>query len=209
MAREALLLDSNDDLTIQMSRTLVDNGYVVRILATRDRAKQFEKIPVYIHLLTENYEKILKDIDFEKIEIAIFPSPNDMLNLTFARVAKSQGVPIVIITARNNAVAKQAEEEGIEVVVPYHCVISRLLRMLNLKFTRIIPLKGEVAILEMLVTSDSKLLGKKIGEIEEGTGAKVAAVRGDAFLTSPEEELQEGDYVVAIGPQADLQELTE
>jgi len=37
----------------------------------------------------------------------------------------------------------------------------------------------------------------------------VSIIRGDDFVTSPEEEIQEGDYLVAIGPQGDLQRLTE
>jgi len=209
VAREALVLDSNDDLALQLVRVLAENGYVVRVLVPRERTKIFEKFPVYIHTLSENYEKVVKDIDFSKIEVAVFPSPNDMLNLYFARFAKSQGVPIVVITTRSSQAAKQAEELGIEAVVVYHCVLSRMLRILNLRFARIVPIRGEVAMLEMVVTADSKLLGRKIGEVEEETGAKVSIVRGDDFVTSPEEEIQEGDYLVAIGPQGDLQRLTE
>jgi len=209
VAREALVLDSNDDLALQLVRVLAENGYVVRVLAPRERTKTFEKFPVYIHTLSENYEKVVKDIDFSKIEVAVFPSPNDMLNLYFARFAKSQGVPIVVITTRSSQAAKQAEESGIEAVVVYHCVLSRMLRILNLRFARIIPIRGEVAMLEMVVTADSKVLGRKIGEVEEEAGAKVSIIRGDDFVTSPEEEIQEGDYLVAIGPQGDLQRLTE
>jgi len=209
VAREALVLDSNDDLALQLVRVLAENGYVVRVLASRERTKTFEKSPVYIHTLSENYEKVIKEIDFSKIEVSVFPSPNDMLNLYFAQFAKSQGVPIVVITTRSAQVAKQAEELGIEAVVVYHCVLSRMLRILNLRFAKIVPIRGEVAMLEMVVTADSKILGRKIGEVEEETGAKVSIIRGEDFVTSPEEEIQEGDYLVAIGPQGDLQRLTE
>jgi len=209
VAREALVLDSNDDLTIQLVRLLAENGYVVRVLVSRERTTTFEKFPIYIHILSENYEKVVKEIDFSKIEIAVFPSPNDILNLYFAQFAKSQGVPIVVITARSSQVAKQAKELGIEAVVVYHCVLSRMLRILNLRFAKIVPIRGEIAMLEMVVTADSKVLGRKIGEVEEETGAKVSIIRGEDFVTSPEEEIQEGDYLVAIGPQGDLQHLTE
>ncbi len=209
MVREALVLDSNDDLAPQLAKMLSDNGYVVRVLATRERAKIFEKEPVYIHTLTENYEKIVKEIDFSHVEIAVFPSPNEMLNLSLARLAKSQGVPMVVIVARSASVAKQAEDEGITAIITYHCVVSRLLRMLNLKFTRIIPIKGGVALLEMLVTSDSKVLGRSVGELEEETGAKIAVVRDDGFISAKDAEIQEGDYLIAVGPQEDLQTLAD
>ncbi len=209
MVREALVLDSNDDLAPQLAKMLSDNGYVVRVLATRERAKIFEKEPVYIHTLTENYEKIVKEIDFSHVEMAVFPSPNEMLNLSLARLARSQGVPMVVITARSASVAKQAEEEGITAIITYHCVMSRLLRMLNLKFTRIIPIKGGVALLEMLVTSDSKVLGRSVGELEEETGAKIAVVRDDGFISAKDAEIQEGDYLIAVGPQEDLQTLAD
>lgn len=209
MVREALVLDSNDDLAPQLAKMLSDNGYVVRVLATRERAKIFEKEPVYIHTLTENYEKIVKEIDFSHVEIAVFPSPNEMLNLSLARLAKSQGVPMVVIVARSASVAKQAEDEGITAIITYHCVVSRLLRMLNLKFTRIIPIKGGVALLEMLVTSDSKVLGRSVGELEEETGAKIAVVRDDGFISAKDAEIQEGDYLIAVGPQGDLQTLAD
>lgn len=209
MVREALVLDSNDDLAPQLAKMLSDNGYVVRVLATRERAKIFEKEPVYIHTLTENYEKIVKEIDFSHVEVAVFPSPNEMLNLSLARLAKSQGVPMVVIVARSASVAKQAEDEGITAIITYHCVVSRLLRMLNLKFTRIIPIKGGVALLEMLVTSDSKVLGRSVGELEEETGAKIAVVRDDGFISAKDAEIQEGDYLIAVGPQEDLQTLAD
>jgi K+ transport systems, NAD-binding component len=207
VAREAVVLDSNDDLVPQLAKMLSDNGYVVRILTMPGRAKIFEKEPVYIHALTENYEKIVKEIDFSRVEIAVFPSPNEALNLSLARIAKSQGVPIVVIVARSASVAKQAEDEGIIAVIAYHCVMSRLLRLLNLRFTRIVPIKSGVALLEMLVTSDSNLLGRSLGEVEEETGAKAAVVRGDSFMTSKDVEIQEGDYLIAVGPQEDLQRL--
>jgi trk system potassium uptake protein TrkA len=209
VVREALVLDSNDDLAPQLAKMLSDNGYVVRVLATRERAKIFEKEPVYIHTLTENYEKIVKEIDFTHVEMAVFPSPNEMLNLSLARLAKSQGVPMVVIVARSASVAKQAEDEGITAIITYHCVVSRLLRMLNLKFTRIIPIKGGVALLEMLVTSDSKVLGRSVGELEEETGAKIAVVRDDGFISAKDAEIQEGDYLIAVGPQEDLQTLAD
>lgn len=209
MVREALVLDSNDDLAPQLAKMLSDNGYVVRVLATRERAKIFEKEPVYIHTLTENYEKIVKEIDFSHVEMAVFPSPNEMLNLSLARLARSQGVPMVVIVARSASVAKQAEDEGITAIITYHCVVSRLLRMLNLKFTRIIPIKGGVALLEMLVTSDSKVLGRSVGELEEETGAKIAVVRDDGFISAKDAEIQEGDYLIAVGPQEDLQTLAD
>ncbi|MFZ8841413.1 MAG: TrkA C-terminal domain-containing protein [Pyrobaculum sp.] len=209
MVREALVLDSNDDLAPQLAKMLSDNGYVVRVLATRERAKIFEKEPVYIHTLTENYEKVVKEIDFSHVEMAVFPSPNEMLNLSLARLAKSQGVPMVVIVARSASVAKQAEDEGITAIITYHCVVSRLLRMLNLKFTRIIPIKGGVALLEMLVTSDSKVLGRSVGELEEETGAKIAVVRDDGFISAKDAEIQEGDYLIAVGPQEDLQTLAD
>jgi trk system potassium uptake protein TrkA len=209
VVREALVLDSNDDLAPQLAKMLSDNGYVVRVLATRERAKIFEKEPVYIHTLTENYEKVFKEIDFSHVEMAAFPSPNEMLNLSLARLAKSQGVPMVVIVARSASVAKQAEDEGITAIITYHCVVSRLLRMLNLKFTRIIPIKGGVALLEMLVTSDSKVLGRSVGELEEETGAKIAVVRDDGFISAKDAEIQEGDYLIAVGPQEDLQTLAD
>jgi trk system potassium uptake protein TrkA len=209
VVREALVLDSNDDLAPQLAKMLSDNGYVVRVLATRERAKIFEKEPVYIHTLTENYEKVVKEIDFSHVEMAVFPSPNEMLNLSLARLAKSQGVPMVVIVARSASVAKQAEDEGITAIITYHCVVSRLLRMLNLKFTRIIPIKGGVALLEMLVTSDSKVLGRSVGELEEETGAKIAVVRDDGFISAKDAEIQEGDYLIAVGPQGDLQTLAD
>ena len=209
MVREALVLDSNDDLAPQLAKMLSDNGYVVRVLATRERAKIFEKEPVYIHTLTENYEKVVKEIDFSHVEMAVFPSPNEMLNLSLARLARSQGVPMVVIVARSASVAKQAEDEGITAIITYHCVVSRLLRMLDLKFTRIIPIKGGVALLEMLVTSDSKVLGRSVGELEEETGAKIAVVRDDGFISAKDAEIQEGDYLIAVGPQEDLQTLAD
>lgn len=209
MARKALVLDSGDDLTKLVVEVLADNGYIIHLISNEYRGKEFIKYTVYIHTIkSETYEKLIEGICLEDVETALFISPNDSLNVSLAKLCRSRGVPRVIITLRNQAAEEEATEYGITAVSTSRCVLGRLYRVLNLKYTKITPLRGDFGLLEMFVTADSKPLGRGLAEIEESYGVKVALMRDDEIITSPDAVAQEGDYLIAMGAIGALRDLS-
>jgi hypothetical protein len=69
-------------------------------------------------------------------------------------------------------------------------------------------LRGDFGLLEMFVTADSKPLGRGLAEIEESYGVKVALMRDDEIITSPDAVAQEGDYLIAMGAIGALRDLS-
>ncbi|WP_167828111.1 TrkA C-terminal domain-containing protein [Thermoproteus tenax] len=209
MAKRALVLDSGDDLTRIVIEALAENGYIIHLVSNEDRGREFTKYPVYIHTIkSENYEELLNKIGLEDIEIALFISFNDSLNISLAKFCRSRGIPRVVAVLRNNRFEEEADKFGIIAVSASQCLLGRLYRVLDLKFTRITPIRGNIGFLEMLVTSDSKVLGHTIRDVDESYGVKAAILRGDEFTTSPDSEIQEGDYFMAIGPIDSLKDLS-
>ncbi|MGC9118651.1 MAG: TrkA family potassium uptake protein [Thermoproteus sp.] len=209
MARKALVLDSGDDLTKLVVEALADNGYTIHLISNEYRGKEFIKYPVYIHTIkSETYEALVDRIGLEDVETALFISPNDSLNMSLAKLCRSRGVPRVIVTLRNQAAEEEAEKYGIVTVNVSQCILGRLYRLLNLKYTRITPLRGDFGLLEMFVTADSRPLGRSLAEIEESYGVKAALIRNDEIITSPDAVAQEGDYLMAMGSLEALRDLS-
>ncbi|MEZ0248041.1 MAG: NAD-binding protein [Thermoproteus sp.] len=208
MARRALVLDSGDDLAKMVVDALAENGYTIHLISSEHRGKEFIKYPVYIHTVkAETYEEVLDNIGLEDVEIAILISPNDKLNLSIGKICRSKGVPRVIATMRNQVYVEEAEEYGIVTISASQCVLGRLYRVLNLKYTKITPLRGDFGLLEMFVTADFKAIGKSLAELEESYGVKAALIRGDEIITAPDAVIQEGDNLIAMGVLEALKDL--
>jgi Trk K+ transport system NAD-binding subunit len=62
--------------------------------------------------------------------------------------------------------------------------------------------------LESLVTGDMKIIGEKIGDLEDKYNIGITLLRGvDEIRNSENEIIQEGDYLIAIGRRESLMEL--
>ncbi|MFB6490209.1 MAG: TrkA C-terminal domain-containing protein [Thermoproteus sp. AZ2] len=209
MARKALVLDSGDDLAKYVVEALADNGYIIHLISNESRGKEFLRFPVYIHTVKgEKYEDLLEEIGLGEVEVALLISMNDGLNISLAKACRERGVPIVIASIRNSSYAEDAEKYGIAAVSTSQCLLGRIYRILNLRFSRITPLKGDVGLLEILVTADSRVIGEELGELERKYGVKASIIRENELLIDPETVVQEGDYLIIIGRHEVLKELS-
>ncbi len=158
MARKALVLDSCGDLTKLVVEALADNGYTIHLISNEYRGKEFIKYPVYMHTIksvSETYEALVDRIGLEDGETAIFIPPNDSLNMSLTKLCRSRGVPRVVVTLRNQAAGEEAGKYGIVTANVSQCILGGLYRLLNLKYTRITPFRGDFGLLEMFRSSTS------------------------------------------------------
>ncbi len=207
LTRRALILCSGDESSNNLVDLLTSNGYVVHVLTDKEDAEKYLGKPVYIHLIVdggigEDLEKVL-----DEVELAIAMSPNYDLNLSIGRILRSRGVPVVLIVVGSSDAEKEAKSDGMIPINVSKKIFEELIKILRLKFSKIVLLEGSIAVLSLHITSDSRLLGKTIGEIEDEYRATVTIIRGDNMVTDPEEEIQQDDLFIAVGNIDKLREL--
>ena len=216
MKRGALILDDLTDATINLVNILTNNGFLVHLLTSSERrADMFLVEPTYIHVLDLSdantnllsLANAISDINFDDIEVALLLSPNDELNLMLARMLREKGVPRVIVTLRGSKRVEEARNLGITVIDVTHYIIGRVQRLLSLKFSKITPISGDIYMLEMLITGDSRILGATMRDLERDYNVDTVVIREGRLIRDPDIELQANDHLIAVGSMTSLSEL--
>lgn len=191
-----------------MTDILSNNGYIVHIFTNDEKdAKRYLEKPVYIHILKEEGigEDLEKNID--EVEVAFLISFDEKLNLSLGKILKSRGVPMVVVMVRSSDAEILAQEGGMIPVNITKNVIGELISIPKLRFSKFIPIDGALGLLTLSITSDSKLLGKPLSEIEDKYMVKALILREGRYIRDPDSIVQEGDIIVMVGRSEDLREL--
>lgn len=209
MKREALILDDFSDATLNLVEVLIGNGFTVHLLTNSERARMFLLEPTYIHLFDDlsSLADALSDINLDNVEVALLLSPNDELNLMLAKMLRERGVPRVVVTLRGSRGVEEARELGVDVIDVSHHIMSRVQRFLQLRYSKITPIGGDIGMLEMLVTGDSSILGATVMDLERRYEADIVVIREGRLVRDPDTVLQVGDYLIAVGSMSSLSEL--
>jgi trk system potassium uptake protein TrkA len=209
LKREALILDDFSDATLNLVEVLIGNGFTVHLLTNSERARMFLLEPTYIHLFDDlsSLADALSDINLDNVEVALLLSPNDELNLMLAKMLRERGVPRVVVTLRGSRGVEEARELGVDVIDVSHHIMNRVQRFLQLRYSRITPISGDIGMLEMLITGDSRILGATVMDLERRYEADIIVIREGRLVRDPDTVLQVGDYLIAVGSMSSLSEL--
>ncbi|MCC6044833.1 MAG: TrkA C-terminal domain-containing protein [Desulfurococcales archaeon] len=209
MKREALILDDFSDATLNLVEVLIGNGFTVHLLTNSERARMFLLEPTYIHLFDDlsSLADALSDINLDNVEVALLLSPNDELNLMLAKMLRERGVPRVVVTLRGSRGVEEARELGVDVIDVSHHIMNRVQRFLQLRYSKITPISGDIGMLEMLITGDSRILGATVMDLERRYEADIIVIREGRLVRDPDTVLQVGDYLIAVGSMSSLSEL--
>jgi trk system potassium uptake protein TrkA len=209
LKREALILDDFSDATLNLVEVLIGNGFTVHLLTNSERARMFLLEPTYIHLFDDlsSLANTLSDINLDNVEVALLLSPNDELNLMLAKMLRERGVPRVVVTLRGSRGVEEARELGVDVIDVSHHIMNRVQRFLQLRYSRITPISGDIGMLEMLITGDSRILGATVMDLERRYEADIIVIREGRLVRDPDTVLQVGDYLIAVGSMSSLSEL--
>ena len=209
MKREALILDDFSDATLNLVEVLIGNGFTVHLLTDSERARMFLLEPTYIHLFDDlsSLADALSDINLDNVEVALLLSPNDELNLMLAKMLRERGVPRVVVTLRGSRGVEEARELGVDVIDVSHHIMNRVQRFLQLRYSKITPISGDIGMLEMLITGDSRILGATVMDLERRYEADIIVIREGRLVRDPDTVLQVGDYLIAVGSMSSLSEL--
>ncbi len=209
MKREALILDDFSDATLNLVEVLIGNGFTVHLLTNSERARMFLLEPTYIHLFDDlsSLADALSDINLDNVEVALLLSPNDELNLMLAKMLRERGVPRVVVTLRGSRGVEEARELGVDVIDVSHHIMNRVQRFLQLRYSKITPISGDIGMLETLITGDSRILGATVMDLERRYEADIIVIREGRLVRDPDTVLQVGDYLIAVGSMSSLSEL--
>jgi trk system potassium uptake protein TrkA len=209
LKREALILDDFSDATLNLVEVLIGNGFTVHLLTNSERARMFLLEPTYIHLFDDlsSLADALSDINLDNVEVALLLSPNDELNLMLAKMLRERGVPRVVVTLRGSRRVEEARELGVDVIDVSHHIMNRVQRFLQLRYSKITPISGDIGMLEMLITGDSSILGATVMDLERRYEADIIVIREGRLVRDPDTVLQVGDYLIAVGSMSSLSEL--
>jgi trk system potassium uptake protein TrkA len=209
LKREALILDDFSDATLNLVEVLIGNGFTVHLLTNSERARMFLLEPTYIHLFDDlsSLANTLSDINLDNVEVALLLSPNDELNLMLAKMLRERGVPRVVVTLRGSRGVEEARELGVDVIDVSHYIMNRVQRFLQLRYSKITPISGDICMLEMLITGDSRILGATVRDLERRYEADIIVIREGRLVRDPDTVLQVGDYLIAVGSMSSLSEL--
>lgn len=209
MKREALILDDFSDATLNLVEVLIGNGFTVHLLTNSERARMFLLEPTYIHLFDDlsSLADALSDINLDNVEVALLLSPNDELNLMLAKMLRERGVPRVVVTLRGSRRVEEARELGVDVIDVSHHIMNRVQRFLQLRYSKITPISGDIGMLETLITGDSRILGATVMDLERRYEADIIVIREGRLVRDPDTVLQVGDYLIAVGSMSSLSEL--
>jgi trk system potassium uptake protein TrkA len=209
LKREALILDDFSDATLNLVEVLIGNGFTVHLLTNSERARMFLLEPAYIHLFDDlsSLADALSDINLDNVEVALLLSPNDELNLMLAKMLRERGVPRVVVTLRGSRGVEEARELGVDVIDVSHHIMNRVQRFLQLRYSKITPISGDIGMLETLITGDSRILGATVMDLERRYEADIIVIREGRLVRDPDTVLQVGDYLIAVGSMSSLSEL--
>jgi trk system potassium uptake protein TrkA len=209
LKREALILDDFSDATLNLVEVLIGNGFTVHLLTNSERARMFLLEPTYIHLFDDlsSLANTLSDINLDNVEVALLLSPNDELNLMLAKMLRERGVPRVVVTLRGSRRVEEARELGVDVIDVSHHIMNRVQRFLQLRYSKITPISGDIGMLETLITGDSRILGATVMDLERRYEADIIVIREGRLVRDPDTVLQVGDYLIAVGSMSSLSEL--
>lgn len=208
MPRRAFLIDSGDDVALHVADVLAANGYTVHVVVESEGlGERFLEKPVYVHVMKS--PEPLEDLGvyMDEVEACIIISGSESLNLSLGRACKSEGVPIVVVSVRSSEAYREAEEAGMMPINLVQRISEEVARLLKLRFTRVIPIDDSTEVLVMRVSSDSKLIGARLGDLEEDLGARLAILREGSLVKDLEASIQTGDTLIAIGSASIIREL--
>lgn len=141
----------------------------------------------------------------DSFDVFVAATRDDERNIMASVLAKEVGAKIAISLVHQPDFAALVERLGIDfVITPRACIANRILRLVHQgQLTSLSILgEGQVEVAEMVISGNSPVIGKKLKETRakfpEGSLIAIILRGKDVIVPSGEDEVREGDSVVAI-----------
>jgi trk system potassium uptake protein TrkA len=161
---------------------------------------------------------VLKEANTEKADVVVVATPNDADNLACAILAKSLGVPRIIVRMRDPSYENAYQVAGVSKIVRVTdlMVNQMLMEIENPKVRRISTIGGGRANIFMVTVPTGALVaGQTIRQIAESRSfpehcvfiAIYAGGRGEFTIPRGEQVISEGDELFLISTAEDMRKL--
>lgn len=187
---------------IEVLSTIVPKPYV--LMASYDEEVELlSRAQGYEFVRIKDIEKLYTLEKLEEFDIAIAALEDDILNIAIARIAKSMGIPMVILFVHDIMNKDVALREGVQMFINIDNFVSSNLRLLLLPDTwviiELIPMIRFVAAVHRIIKRG--VLGIKPSALKEAIsfeGIQILAVDKIGNFID-EKPLENGDMVLVIG----------
>lgn len=153
------------------------------------------------------YEKLYLELGLDKADVVIAAHDNDMVNVFVSMLAKELRIPKIIAIVSNSFVGRFLKSYGIATEViekAKELGWAVLAKVFDTHFVDV----GDKSILVHIVSSNSRILSKTIGDLEN-EGLKVVAVVKNGVIAELKHDtvVELGDVVIVFGDKTLISKL--
>jgi len=200
-----LLENKNDVVLVEPDRKICDELYAeTGVVAVNGNCTRIE---------------VLKDAGVVKADVIVITTPHDTDNLACAILAKSLGVPQIIVRMRDPNYEKAYQVVGVNAIVRVtdFMVNQMMIEVEHPDVRYVTTIGGRANIFKVTVPENAKVAGKRIEEITKGNGFPSECVFVAAFSREKEKfsiprgghKINEGDELFLISTAANIKSATD
>ncbi len=206
----AIIVGANN-VSINVAKKLMDR-YDVVIVDSNDeacsRAFKVLKSTALVYRGDPTSEDVLNEVGIDKAEILMTLSENDELNYKVCSIARGKGVPLIIARVNNRDNVDLFRELNVNAVVVEDLILNNIETLIisdNVKSQFTDPsINLKFAVIK--INTDSRLIGKTIGELIDNYGIAVPYVVTSNGVMKPSNDyvVEGNDELVIVGPSENV-----
>jgi len=188
-----------------LSKLLVKAGYEVTVIEKDRERSNFIANEIDALVLNEDGTtiKTLEEANIEDAYALVALTKRDEINLMACLLAKDYGVPVVVARTSDPENSEVFKKLGVSAVVSPELTTAIHIEKLIMRPDVIdltVVAKGQAEILEMIVSKNSPVVGKKLKDISPRDFVVIAVYNKEGDLTIPKgnTQINEGNRVLVL-----------
>ena len=199
-----IIIVGGGDIGTALAEVLIKEKHdVILVESDEKRAEELgEKMDALILHGDASDRKILKDANIQKCGALLTLTSDDKTNLLVCEVAKSFSVPIIISRVNDPSKDQIFSNMGITATINTRTTaVNAFKQLLEKPQEKTFLVAGNKAqIMERVVSKDSKVAGKKIGDVNKKIIISALLRDGDLVKAEAKTKLEDGDTVIICAP---------
>ncbi|MCG2880191.1 MAG: NAD-binding protein [Vulcanisaeta sp.] len=199
--RRAIVVGVNE-IGIFVARLLVSNGYdVVMISRNEDEARVGKGVPAYVYIGDPTSEALLVKVGIDEAELLVSLC-DDETNLRVAKLAKSHGVPtIVVLNHDKGRYLDKFIELGVMVIPVVDAVLSKIANYLKFQFKQLLFSDENVQAYYVVISSESPYVGRSVNEVARKCNVAIPLLirDGEVVLVKDDLRIEANDKLLIVG----------
>jgi trk system potassium uptake protein TrkA len=199
-----VIIVGGGDVGTTLAEVLIKEKHdVILVESDEKRAEELgEKMDALVLHGDASDRKILKDANIQKSGALLTLTSDDKTNLLVCEVAKSFNVPIIISRVNDPSKDQIFSNMGITATInTLTTAVNAFKHLLEKPEKKNYLVAGNKAqIMERVINKDSKILNKKIGDINKKVIISAILRDGELVKAEAKTKMQEGDTIIICAP---------